>query len=442
VSFPSISALASHRGDVHACAEWLVAQLEAIGLEHVGLHANGDMNPVAYADWLHAGPGAPTVLVYGHYDVQPADEERWDSPPFEPSVRDGRIFGRGVSDNKGQIFANLKGLEALLATEGRLPCNVKVLCEGEEELRSDNLGRLVQNERELLQAELALVTDVCMFARGVPGLALGLRGMVAVELSLRTAVGDLHAGLHGGAVPNALHALSQLIGTLHDPDTGRVLVEGFYDRVDSVPEFERREWAGLPFDEASYKSELSVTQLVGERGYTTLERIWCRPTVELNGAWGGFAQEEGRLAIVPAVAHAKLSCRLVPSMEPAEVIDLVVAHLERNIPRGATLTIDSTLEGSWPVVTSREDPSVRAALAALRHGFGQEPVLFRNGWSVPAADILRRVLGAGLLLFGFGLPDENAHAPNENFDLSNYAAGIRTMAAFWPALAGAKRSAL
>jgi acetylornithine deacetylase/succinyl-diaminopimelate desuccinylase-like protein len=398
------------------------------------------MNPAVYADWLHAGPDAPTVLVYGHYDVMPADGELWESPPFEPTVRDGRIFGRGVTDNKGQLLASVAALEALLAAGGRIPCNVKVLCEGEEEVGSSNLERLIRSKRGLFESDLVVVTDVCMFARGVPGLALGLRGMVAVGLTLRTAAGDLHGGLHGGAVPNALHALGRLIASLHDPATGRVLVDGFYDRVDAMPEAERQEWAGLPFDEAAYMSELGVTRLVGEQGYTTLERLWARPTLEVDGAWGGFAQEEGRMAIVPSVAHAKLACRLVPSMVPSEVIDVVVAHLERNTPPGATLTIDSTLEGTWPVVTSRDDPSVGAALAALREGFGQEPVLFRNGWSVPAADILRRTLGADLLLLGFGLPDENAHAPNENFDLSNYAAGIRTMAAFWPAFARAVRS--
>ena len=436
VAFPSISTLAEHRDDVQACAEWIAAHLEAIGLEHVGLHALDGMHPVVYADWLHAGTGAPTGLVYGHYDVQPVDPlALWASPPFQPEVRDGKLYGRGVSDNKGQLFANVKALEALLAVEGRLPCNVKVLFEGEEELRADHLDLLVARARDRFGADLCVVSDVSIYAAGVPGLALGLRGMAAIELTVRTAAGDLHSGLYGGAVPNALHVLSRLLATLHDPATARVAVDGFYDRVLAVPDSEREGWRVLPFDESAFLEELGVTAPVGEEGYSTLERLWCRPTIDVHGAWGGFAQEEGFKTIVPAVAHAKLSCRLVPAMQPRETIELVLRHLEAHTPPGATLTIDSTLEGSWPVVTSHDHPAVRAAVEALTEGFGQAPVLFRSGWSVPAAEILQRNLGLDLLLLGFALPDENAHAPNEHYDLGNYAAGIRTMTAFWPRLA-------
>jgi acetylornithine deacetylase/succinyl-diaminopimelate desuccinylase-like protein len=432
VSFPSISTLAEHRDDVRACAEWLAAHLEAIGLEHTGFQALDGMNPVVYADWLHAGPRAPTVLVYGHYDVQPVDPlALWESPPFQPVVRNGRLYGRGVSDNKGQLFANIKALEALLAVDGCLPCNVKVLFEGEEELRADHLDTLVAREHELFRADLCVVSDVSIYAAGVPGLALGLRGMAAIELTVQTAAGDLHSGLYGGAVPNAIHAMSRLLASLHNPPSGRVAVEGFYDRVEAVPESERESWRSLPFDERAFLQQLGVREPLGEQGYSTLERLWCRPTIDVHGAWGGFAQEEGFKTIVPAVAHAKLSCRLVPRMQPGETIDLVVRHLEANIPPGAALTIDSTLEGSWPVVTAPDHPAVQAALAALTEGFGREPVLFRSGWSVPAAEILQRNLGLDLLLLGFALPDENAHAPNEHYDLGNYSAGIRTMTAFW-----------
>jgi acetylornithine deacetylase/succinyl-diaminopimelate desuccinylase-like protein len=436
VSFPSISTLAEHRGDIQACAEWLAAHLETIGFENTGLHAIDGMHPVVYADWMHAGPDAPTVLVYGHYDVQPVDPlELWLSPPFEPEVRDGKLYGRGVSDNKGQLFANVKALEALLAVEGRLPCNVKVLFEGEEELRADHLDLLVAREQELFGADLCVVSDVSIYSAGVPGLALGLRGMAAVELTVRTADGDLHSGLYGGAVPNALHVMSRLLASLHDPVTGRVAVDGFYDRVETVPDTERRIWCSLPFDESDFLEELGVKAPVGEEGYSTLERLWCRPTIDVHGAWGGFAQEEGFKTIVPAVARAKLSCRLVPAMQPRETIDLVVRHLEAHTPPSATLAIDWTLEGSWPVVTPHDHPAVRAAVFALTEGFGLEPVLFRSGWSVPAAEILQRNLGLDLLLLGFALPDENAHAPNEHYDLANYAAGIRTMTAFWPRFA-------
>jgi acetylornithine deacetylase/succinyl-diaminopimelate desuccinylase-like protein len=436
VRFPSISTLPAHEPDLRVCAEWLASHLESIGLEHAGLHDPGG-HPIVYADWLHAGPEAPTVLVYGHYDVQPVEPlELWDSPPFEPTLRGGRLYARGASDNKGQIFANVKALEALLAVDGKLPCNVKLIVEGEEELRADHIAQWVEQERTLLAADLVVISDVTLYARGVPGLPLGLRGMAAVELMLRTADGDLHSGLYGGAVPNALHALARLVDTLHG-ENGGVAVEGFYDRVRDVDPAEREAWRALPFDELVFAREAGATELHGERGYTTLERLWARPTLDLHGAWGGFAQAEGFKTIVPADAHATLSCRLVPDMRPDETIERVVAHLQRHTPPGATLTIESTLEGSWPIVTPRDDPAVDAALAALEDGFGREPVVFRMGWSVPAAEILKRSLGVDVLLLGFALSDENAHAPNENYDLENYAAGIRTMASFWPRLAAA-----
>jgi acetylornithine deacetylase/succinyl-diaminopimelate desuccinylase-like protein len=432
--FPSISALPLHREDVAACAAWLVEHLAGLGLENVRLLPTGG-NPLVYGDWLHAGESSPTAVVYGHYDVQPADpEELWASPPFEPELRNGRLFARGASDNKGPIFVHLKAIEALLAVAGGLPCNVKVLIEGEEELQADNLRRAVAEHRDLLRADVSVISDACMYARGVPGLPLGLRGTAAVEITVRTAAGDLHSGLYGGAVPNALHVLARLVTTLHDPEDGRVLVEGFYDRVRPIDAGERAAWARLPFDEERFKSDLGLRDVVGERGYTTLERLWARPTLDLHGLWGGYSGE-GLKTIVPAEAHATLSCRVVPDQDTEEVIQLLVRHLGERTPPHSSLSVDWTLAGSWPLVTRAEHPAARAALAALAEAYGVEPVVFRLGWAVPAAEILERVLDADSLLLGFALPEENAHAPNEHFHLENLEGGIRTMAAFWPRLA-------
>jgi acetylornithine deacetylase/succinyl-diaminopimelate desuccinylase-like protein len=428
LSFPSISALPRHAADCRACAEWLAAHLRAIGLEHVELVETGG-HPIVWGDWLHAGPDAPTVLVYGHYDVQPVDPvELWASPPFEAEVRDGRLYARGASDNKGPMFAYLKSLEALLAVEESLPCNVKVLVEGEEELAVERLDRFVAGSAERLAADVAVVSDVTLYARGVPGIPLGLRGMAAVELTVRTAEGDLHSGLYGGAVPNALHALAQILASLHDTE-GRVAVEGFYDSVRDPGDQELASWRRLPVDESALAAEPR-----GEPGYSTLERMWARPSLDVHGVWGGFV-EEGLKTVVPSQAHAKLSCRLVPDQDPDEVLRLLRAHLERHLPEGAMLAVDSELAGARPYFVPAHRAFVRAALAALEEVYGVEPVLFRMGWSVPVTDVLARRLGLESLLLGFALPDENAHAPNEHLQLENFDAGIRTAAALWPRLA-------
>jgi acetylornithine deacetylase/succinyl-diaminopimelate desuccinylase-like protein len=429
-SFPSVSASSEHASSVRACADWLVEHLARIGLEHAQLLPTGG-NPIVYGDWLHA-EGAPTVLVYGHYDVQPSTpDEQWTSAPFEPTIRDGRLFARGVSDNKGQIFAALAAIEALLAVHGRLPCNVRVLIEGEEELGAGNLTPFLAANAgtDLLAADLALVTDSSMLAEDLPGVPIALRGMAALELTLRTAAGDFHSGVYGGAVPNAVQALAGLLASLKDETTGRILVEGFYDDVRPIPEHERRAWARLAFDETRLAAELGVSSLRGEEGFTTYERMWGRPTLDVCGAWGGY-QGEGLKTVIPAEAHAKISCRLVPDQDAEAVLDLLQRHLESKAPAGATVSIDWRLPGCWPIVLPADHPGVTSALAAAAEGFGREASLFRAGFSVPVVELFRRLLGLDSVLLGFMLPDENLHAPNEFIRLGVFARGIRTYAAF------------
>ena len=427
---PSVSTASEHAADLAAAARWLLGHLEGIGLEGVRLVETGG-NPIVYGEWLHA-PGAPTLLVYGHYDVQPsAPDELWDSPPFEPEVRDGRLYARGVTDNKGQIFAALAALEALLAVDGSLPCNVRVLIEGEEELSAENLTAFLTANKgsELLAADLALITDCGMFDERTPGVTTALRGMAAMQFTLRTAASDVHSGVYGGVTPNAVLSLAQLLATLRDPGTGRILVEGFYDDVLPIPEDERRAWTSLPYDEQELARSLGLTELAGEPGYTALERMWGRPTLDVTGAWGGHTGE-GLKTIIPAKAHATISCRLVPDQDANRVLDLVERHLVAHAPPGAELTVDWLLPGCWPIVVPVEHPSIAAALAAVEEGFGLEPAVYRAGYSVPIVELLARIVGLESVLLGFTLPDENMHAPNEFIRLDVFAAGVRTYAAF------------
>jgi acetylornithine deacetylase/succinyl-diaminopimelate desuccinylase-like protein len=428
---PSVSTASEHASDMEAAASWLLDHLERIGLEGVRLLETGG-NPIVYGHWLQA-EGAPTVLVYGHYDVQPsAPDELWDSPPFEPEVRDGRLYARGVTDNKGQIFAALAALEALLAVDGSLPCNVRVLIEGEEELNAENLTAFLTANAgsELLRANLALITDCGMYDERTPGVTTALRGMAAIQFSLRTAASDLHSGVYGGVAPNAVLALAQLLATLRDPETGRILVDGFYDDVLPVPEAERQAWTSLPHDEQELARELGVRRLTGEPGYTALERLWGRPTLDVTGAWGGHTGE-GLKTIIPAEARATISCRLVPDQDANRVLDLVERHLRSNAPTDSALAIEWRLPGCWPVVVSAEHPAVGAALAAAEEGFGLPPALYRAGYSVPIVELLARIVGLDSVLLGFTLPDENMHAPNEFIRLDVFAGGARTYAAFF-----------
>jgi acetylornithine deacetylase/succinyl-diaminopimelate desuccinylase-like protein len=433
VRFPSVSADAARAGDLRACAGWLAQRLEAIGLEHIAL-LETDLHPVVYADWLHAGPDAPTVLLYGHYDVQPPEPlELWESPPFDPVLRDGRLYGRGASDCKGNVWLNVEALAALLEVEGALPCNVKLIIEGEEELRPEGLEGVLRDHAELLAADVAVICDSGLFDRDVPSVATGLRGMAFIEVTVRTLGGDLHSGLFGGVAPNALHAVGRIVDSLRGPDD-RIAVEGFYDRVREPSEAERAAWARLPFDADAVREQIGATELIGEPGWTPLERTFARPTLDVHGIWGGF-QDPGIKTIIAAEGHFKLSCRLVPDQDAEEIVALLRAHVERHAPPGAQIRIDKELAGAWPIHTPDDHPAVRAALGALAGVYEREPVTVRSGWSVPVVAMLDRVLGLDSVLFGFGLPTDAMHAPNEHMDVETFHRGVRAMTAFWPRLA-------
>lgn len=436
LSIPSISASTSSKSDIQRCADWIAEHMRGVGLENVELLDAGG-NPVVYGDWLNAGPEKPTVLVYGHYDVQPPEPlGLWVSPAFEPTIRDGRIYARGASDNKGQFFVYLKAVECLLSEDGVLPVNVKLLIEGEEELRADNLERLLSEEVDFFRADVGVVSDSGFLDPGVPGIAVGLRGMAALNFTLRTAASDVHSGAFGGTIPNALQAMSTVLAGLRSPTDGRVLAEGFYDRVAPLPDEYRTAWAGLPFDEASYKDGLGVTQLFGEREYSPLERVWARPTLDVCGMWGGHIGE-GVKTIIPCEAHAKVSCRLVPDQDPHEIIALLKRHLEGHLPPGADLKIDYELPGCYPMVSAADHPALASAMSALAEAYDTTPVLFRHGGSVPVAAMMQQILGLEPVLLGFSAPDENFHAPNEFFRLENLDRGVATAIRFLEILAEA-----
>lgn len=383
-------------------------------------------HPLVYAEDLRAA--GPTLLIYGHYDVQPEDPlELWESGPFEPAVRGSELFARGAADDKGQVWVHVKALEAYLRTGGRLPCKVKILVEGEEEIGSVNLGSFVADHRELLRADAVVISDSPMLERGVPSLCYGLRGLAYVEVFVTAANTDLHSGSFGGAVANPAQALVTILAGLRDED-GRVAIPGFYDRVRELSERERAALAALPFDEEAYRASLDVPELVGEKGYSTLERLWARPTLEINGLLSGFTGE-GAKTVLPARAMAKISMRLVPDQDPEEITQLFVRRVEALAPRG--VRVDARPHhGGRAFLADREHPVMAAAARALARGFGREPVLIREGGSVPVAVTLAEVLEAPVVLMGFGTPDQNAHAPNEHLSLENFFGGMTTVVAF------------
>ena len=424
---PSISTLSEHRGDIRRAAEWVANRLSEAGLEHVEILETGG-HPVVYGDWLHAA-GAPTALVYGHYDVQPVDPlNLWETPPFEPSERDGKLYARGATDDKGQAFMHIKAVEALMRENGRLPVNVRFIVEGEEEIGSPNLMRFVGEHKELLRADLVVISDGDMFGPGRPSIQYGVRGLVALEIKVRTARGDLHSGLYGGMVPNANHALVMLLDSLRAAD-GKILVPGFYDQVRPLDDPERAAMAELGYNLESLKAAAGVSDEFGEPGFTLLERNWARPTLEINGMWGGFLGE-GTKTVIPCVAHAKITCRLVPDQEPATVSRLVEEHLRRHAPRGAEVKVSGG-HSARPSMTPLDLPAMRAAAEALRRAWGVEPVFTRSGGSIPVVETFDTALGLKTIFLGFGLATENLHAPNEHFHLENFDTGLRALCEFY-----------
>ena len=394
--------------------------MRRIGLTNVRL-IDTPGNPVVYGDWLGA-EGAPTILFYGHYDVQPVDPVGlWESPPFEATIRDGEIYARGSADDKGQVFMHFKAIEAHLKQNGKLPVNIKVILEGEEEVGSANLDNFVKSHKDDLAADVVVISDSPMFDRGIPSICYGLRGLVYCQIDLRGTKSDLHSGSFGGAVANPAMVLAQILAQMKDRG-GRVKVPGFYDAVRALREEERAQWKKLPFNERRYAKELGAPKLFGESGYSTLERVWARPTFEVNGMQGGFTGE-GAKTVIPAVAMAKVSMRLVPNQDPDTIARLFEEYVKKIAPKTVEVKV-TRMHGGKPWMTEFDNKYVRAAGRAIEKGFGQRPVFNREGGSIPVVSTFQEELGVPSVLFGIGLPDENAHAPDEKLDLGNFHNGI------------------
>ena len=420
LAIPSISALPQHADDIRRAAEWTRDALQSAGMEHARLIETGG-NPVAYAEWLHA-PGKPTILFYGHYDVQPVDPvDLWTSPPFDATVRDGEIYARGAADDKGQVFMHIKAVEAHLKQGGSLPVNMKFFIEGEEEVGSAHLDDFVRVNKELLAADVVVISDSPMFDRGIPSICYGLRGLAYFQIDLRGTKSDLHSGSFGGAVANPAMVLAQILAQMKDRG-GRIKIPGFYDDVRELSEAEREEWRRLPFNETKYRKELGAPKLFGESGYTTLERVWARPTFEVNGLLSGFTGE-GAKTVLPATAMAKVSMRLVPDQHPDKVAALFEGYLMKVAPKTVEVKV-TRMHGGKPWMADFDNKYVRAAGRAIERGFGKTPVFNREGGSIPVVSTFQEELGVPSVLFGVGLPDENAHAPDERLDLGNFHNGI------------------
>jgi len=427
---PSVSARSEHRGDMQRAAEWLAKSMRDAGLQAEIMPTGG--HPVVLGEWRGAGKDAATVLVYGHYDVQPAEPlELWETPPFEPTLRGGKIFARGSVDDKGQLFLHVKAIQAHLATRGKLPVNVVVLAEGEEEVGSDNLAAFIENNRDRLAADYVVISDSSMFAPGQPSILSSLRGLAYLEINVQGPSGDLHSGSYGGAVVNPAMALARILATFHD-ENWHVAIPGFYDQVREWSAAAREQIRSLPFDEDTFRGETGSPALTGEKGFSTLERLWTRPTCEINGLLSGYTGE-GAKTVLPAKAMAKVSCRLVPDQTPEEIERLVRAHVERVAPRGVTVTV-TPLHGGRPWRAELDGPLFSAARAALASAFGREPVITGEGGSIPVVGDFQRILGTPVLLMGFGLPGENAHAPNEWMSDENFVKGTVAAAMLWEEL--------
>ena len=425
---PSVSADPAHQADLNAAAEWVAERLREAGPLEVRLMPTGG-NPVVYGEWLGA-PGRPTLLVYGHYDVQPAAPlDQWTSDPFRPEVRAGRLYGRGVSDNKGPMLIPIKVAQAFFATHGALPLNVKFLFEGEEEIGSRNLAPFIAANATLLRGDCVLSADGAMWRSDEPSITVGCRGVVALEFGIRGADRNLHSGRYGGSVPNALHALAELIASLHTPD-GRIAVAGFYNDVAPLPEGERREIASLPFDEAGFLAGIGVRAPVGEPGYSTLERQWIRPTLEVNGMWGGY-QGPGSQTVTPNEAHAKISCRLVPDQQPEAVRALLIRHLERHLPAAVELVVSGEEHGALPYRVPADHPGLGTAARVLEEVYGVAPLRVRMGSTLPVSAVFKGTLAMDSVYFSFSTTDEAFHSPNEFFRVRRLHEGLHAWARFW-----------
>ncbi|HKP53318.1 MAG TPA: dipeptidase [Chloroflexia bacterium] len=428
LSIPSVSTLSQHKADILKAAEWVKGDLNCTGLDNVRL-IETQGHPLVYADWLHA-PGQPTLLIYGHYDVQPPDPlNEWKSPPFEPTVREGNVYARGSADDKGQLYIHLKAVEMLMRkNDGKLPINVRFLVEGEEEVGGEGVEEYVKSHPEGLRCDAVLISDSHMFADGLPGIDVGLRGMVYTELTVNAAAHDLHSGLYGGAAPNAINTLCHIVAKLKD-EQGNIQVPGFYDDVRPITPEEREEWAGLPFDEEEFrKHEVGSPALTGEEGFSVLERIGARPTLDAHGIIGGFTGE-GAKTVIPATAKCKVSMRLVSDQDPNKIWAAFERYVKEICPPYATVDV-TYIHGAEAVLLPTDTPYMQCANSALSEIFGREAVFMRSGGSIPIVSLFSKVLNAPTVLMGFGLPDDNLHAPNEKMKLDNVYQGIRASARY------------
>jgi acetylornithine deacetylase/succinyl-diaminopimelate desuccinylase-like protein len=428
---PSVSTLSQHKPDIQRAAEFVHDELQSAGLTTELIEGEG--NPLVYGEWLRA-PGKPTILFYGHYDVQPPDPlDEWKSPPFEPEVRGDDLFARGAADDKGQVYLQIKAVDALLRRDGKLPVNVKFLVEGEEETGGEHIEAYVKSKPPRLQADAAVICDTEMFAPGLPTICIGLRGMVYCELFVEGASHDLHSGVYGGAAPNPIQAVAEILCALKDRQ-GRILIPGFYGRVQPPSPKERDAWASLPFDEKEYTAvEMGARELVGEPGVPLFERLWARPTLEVHGIRGGFTGE-GAKTVIPARATAKISMRLVADQQPEEAADQLRAAVRAATPKGVTAEL-KVLHSGAPSLTNPDNPYIHAAAEALKQTFGKETVYIRSGGSIPIVGVFDEHLGIPSVMMGFGLPDDNLHAPNEKFHLPNFYSGIEAIARYLEILA-------
>ncbi|MEM7116955.1 MAG: dipeptidase [Chloroflexota bacterium] len=422
VRIPSVSAMKVHIPDVVRAGEWVVARLEAAGVENVELMPTGG-HPVVYGDWLHAGESQPTVLIYGHFDVQPPDPlDLWESPPFEPVMKNGRIYGRGASDDKGGMLTPIIAVEALLSTEGKLPVNIKFCFEGQEEIGSPQIPPFLEAHKEKFAADLVLSSDGLLWSADVPMMLTGLKGLASFELHVTGPERDLHSGL-GGVLQNPLEALARLIATMRDDD-GKIAIEGFYDDVRDLTDEERKQFSESPYDAEEHKSQLGISQFFGEPGYSNRERNWARPTMDINGMWGGY-QGDGTKTVIPSKAYAKFTCRLVVDQHPDKIVELVRRHVAKHTPPGVTVEVVSHDDKGMPYLIPYDHPVNNVVGQVLTEVFGTEPHYARVGGSIPITDSFRQSLGAWTFNFGWTVMDENLHAPNEFVRVRNFERGQR-----------------
>ncbi len=422
---PSVSADSKYKADVARCADAVKEHLLKAGCDKAEICTTAG-HPIVYGEKI-IDPKLPTVLVYGHYDVQPPDPlNLWTSGPFEPVIKDGKIYARGACDDKGQMFMHIKALEVMAKTN-TLPCNVKVMIEGEEEVGSSNLGKFLEDNKEKLKADVVLVSDTSMISMEHPSIESGLRGLSAVEIEITGPNRDLHSGVYGGAVANPLNMLCKLVASLHD-ENGHITIPGFYDKVQDLTPEERKNLNLAPFDLEEYKQDLGIKEVWGEKGYTTLERTGVRPTLDLNGIWGGY-QGEGSKTVLPSKANAKITMRLVPNQRPAEIRELFQKHFESIAPGCVTVKVTGG-HGGEPVVTPTDSPAYKAAAKAIQTTFGKDPIPTRGGGSIPIVALFEKTLGLKTVLLGFGLDNDNIHSPNEKFDVANFYKGIETIPYF------------